>query len=538
MNWNGGGYDEEYELSSRPARDRAKRARDREMDDRVHALERELDSERAANQHYGGPVNLEAESALLGALLIDNEVLDFTAVRLRAEHFFLPVHGAIYEQIRLSIEAGRRVTPVTLRPYFEHDEALLELGGVSYLARLTGDGAGLLMPLELIDQIVDLAILRQMVGATRQIVDRTMNIGVGGLDSRNVLREAESMFADIAADNELMQTHTVDASAAWDECVDEIEAVEKGRPIAGITIAGYEDWNDVVGRMEEGDFILLGGRPSMGKTGVACAVAVGAAAAGHATEFLSLEMTRRRIMRRVVANEIFEHGESPSYNALNEGRLTPLDWERIRDARAKIAEYPLGISDPTQMNVEDVVGFIRARARVWARRGQTLKLVVIDYLSRLGTAKPFRTETEQTSYISRKLKEAAKITGVALVVLTQLSRDVEKRDDKRPHLADLRQSGSLEQDADVVAFVYRDEYYLIRSEPPKTDPKKWEPWHDALTATRDRLELYATKRREGELLKRTGYFYAGYQAIRSSAYAREGLSRAQGDFGGWTDMDD
>jgi replicative DNA helicase len=190
-------------------------------------------------------------------------------------------------------------------------------------------------------------------------------------------------------------------------------------------------------------------------------------------------------------------------------------WRRFEAAKDAIANLPLTVSDPPVMYVEDVAPHIRKRQREFDKRGSKLQLVVLDYLGRLDTRRKFNGATETVSHISKTLKAAAKETNVALVALAQLSRALEQRENKRPMLADLRDSGSLEQDADTVVFLYREEYYLERAE-PKHGTEKWDKWSDEISSVRDDLEIFSAKKREGALTKRVSKFLTRFQAVLDS----------------------
>lgn len=455
------------------------------------------------------PHNTDAEAALLGALMIDNRLVDSVSF-LTEDDFYDPMHGRIYARIVATVHSEKAANPVTLRPFFEADQDMKEVGGAGYLGMLTGSGAAVIGARDFAQQIADLSKLRQIYTALQSAAGKALDTSED-IDPATLLAELDSDIANIGAQAEKIPSATI--AEAFDEVMDEFAEIEEGKPPAGITIERFKDWNAIVGRMEEGDLIFLGARPSMGKTGVAVAVALGAAAAGEPTEFFSLEMDKRKMTRRAIADLIYQPGVTSGYTSLVAGKRTMDDVRAMNDARELLADWPLYISDPAHMNVEDLAPAIRRRQRMLARRGLTLKLAIVDYLGRLGTAKPFKSETEQVSYISRVLKATAKICKIPLVVLVQLSRAVEGRENKRPMLADLRQSGSLEQDADTVVFLYRDEYYLERAEPPK-ETEKWNKWADELAAVRDVMEIYSSKRREGPLLKKLAKFFTAHQAVR------------------------
>lgn len=455
-------------------------------------------------------MNVEAEAALLGGVMISNSALD-QIPQLRGEHFAEAVHGEIFDTIRALVAEGKVVTPVTLRPKFDRHPAFEGTdGGGSYLAVLTGGSAAMIGIVDLANQIIELWQLRQIRAKMREALDKTN--GDDELTPAEIIGELEAGLME-CIETELVKT-SFSFADSFDDAIKEIENVSKGEEPAGILINGLENWNLVRGRMEGGDFDLLGGRPSMGKTALAVAVALGAAEMGHGVEFLSLEMSRQKMSRRAIAQLIYRPGASASYEQIIKGRLEREDWKMVMETRDKIAAMPLSISDPHVMYVEDLIPFLRKRKRWFEKRGVTMKLVILDYLGRLLTRKRFNSETEVVSYISRFLKQAAKELDVCMIALAQLSRALEARDNKRPMLADLRQSGSLEQDADNVMFVYRDEYYLERLEPPKDKAEKWTKWADEISAVRDDMEVFSAKRREGALSKRTIKFYTRHQALR------------------------
>jgi replicative DNA helicase len=479
------------------------------------------------------PNNIEAEAALLGALMIDNRWVMRISTKLQADHFLEPTHARIYDRIVAMVAKEKRATPVTLKPFFEGevyaftDEKtgkLEEMGLPQYLASLTGSGAALIGAHSFADQIFDLHLHRELLALAREVGDQAANTAEE-VNPRAIIQFAEERLIEIEQSIPSVSRTGADWEEAFDDTVREAEKAANGEEVTGIVIHGYDDWNDVVGRMEPADYIGLGGRPSMGKTAIACSVAAGSAMAGHGTDFLSLEMPKNLISRRVLANLIYEQGVTSTYAEQVAGRFTKVDHAAIAAAREKIKGKPLYIDSPDEMFVEDFLPWLRVRARAWKAKGVQHKLVIVDYLDRFQTRQRFSGETERVGFISRTIKTALRSAGVAGVILMQLSRAVEAREDKHPMLSDLRQSGSLEQDCDVVTFVYRDEYYLQKTEPKQSLVAKYEAWRDDMAAARDRLELYSAKRREGALTRRTGYFFANEQAVRSSTYYRTDLYR-------------
>jgi replicative DNA helicase len=459
------------------------------------------------------PHNVEAEAALLGALMIDNRLID-NLPPIQPTHFFEPLHGEIFDAIRMKVGRSELANPVTLKPYFDSHEAMQEVGGVAYLAQLTGSGAAVIGARDFADQILQLANLRALICISRKTIERCERTDIEDADAAAIAGDMETVISETLVSSEIRKS-TVTFAQAFDELGEEYRAIENGAAQPGFTINRYHDWNAACGRMEPQDFILLGARPSMGKTGVGCTVALGAAEAGVGTDFLSLEMDRRKASRRIIAELLYDVDDPIPYEALTAGKLSMAQWRRFEAAKDAIANLPLTVSDPPVMYVEDVAPHIRKRQREFDKRGSKLQLVVLDYLGRLDTRRKFNGATETVSHISKTLKAAAKETNVALVALAQLSRALEQRENKRPMLADLRDSGSLEQDADTVVFLYREEYYLERAE-PKHGTEKWDKWSDEISSVRDDLEIFSAKKREGALTKRVSKFLTRFQAVLDS----------------------
>lgn len=454
--------------------------------------------------------NVEAEAALCGALMIENRLVDDVA-HLRAEHFYEPCHARLYDVIVAKVGKGEIANPVTLRRWADADEALSEnLGGASYLAQLTGSGAAVIGARDFADQIIELANLRAGRGAMLRAISKCED---GTLETplSEIVGELEAELADISTSQNIHAS--VAAGITARDVVKNIEKVGAGESPMGFLLKGFEDYNYVRGRMEGGEFDLLGARPGMGKTGISLAIARGAAEAGIGTEYLSFEMKKDKLTRRILADMIYRQGQSCTYQQLIEGRLSKEDWRSLVDATEHLETLPLSIND-RMMTVEEIAPELRKRKRWFEKRGQPLQFVVIDYLGRLGSHRKFNSETELVGYISRTLKSVAQELDVTLLALAQLNRGLEQRENKRPMLADLRQSGSLEQDADNVIFLYRDEYYLEKIEPPRDKIEKWEKWADEIHQVRDDVEIYSSKRREGGLSKRIAKFFTRYQAVR------------------------
>ena len=454
------------------------------------------------------PSNIEAEAAFLGAVLIDNRVIEELSTPLRPEHFFEPIHGRIYERIVQLLDRKAVVTPVTLRPYFEADEALKELGGVTYLARLTADGQGLLAPRELAEQIYELALLRELVSVGRTLVSKAMDTSesVAPLDQINEAEAALYAVADGASSQQQAQSFG-DATRTAIIAIE--KALNSGGHISGKT-TGFTSLNEKIGGLHDSDLIILAGRPGMGKTALATNIAFNAAnrlltdlqagieekaSVGAATAFFSLEMSADQLATRILAENSGINSE-----ALRTGRISREDFQQLSFASQRLAELPLYIDDTPALTI----AALRARARRLKRK-HNIGLIVVDYLQLLqGTGRANDNRVNEISEISRGLKTLAKELGVPVIALSQLSRAVEQREDKRPMLSDLRESGSIEQDADMVWFVFREDYYVLSREPKQpvdNDDAKTHDAHSAWAAEMERVhglaELIIAKQRHG-----------------------------------------
>ena len=465
------------------------------------------------------PSNVEAEAAFLGAALIDNRVIEELVSPLHPDHFFEPIHARIFERILQLLDRKAVVTPVTLRPYFEADEALKELGGVAYLARLTADGQGLLAPRELAQQIYDLALLRELVSVGRNLVNSALDTSES-VEPMEQIADAEAALYKVAegasVGNEAQSFRTSSLAA-----IQQIErALNSGGHISGRT-TGLDDLNAKVAGLHDSDLIILAGRPAMGKTSLATNIAFNCAdrylrdmadgiepekSVGAPVAFFSLEMSADQLATRILA----EQAEISS-ERLRAGKISHEDFQRISFASQRLAELPLYIDDTPALSI----AALRTRARRLKRR-HDIGLVVVDYLQLLqGTGRANDNRVNEISEISRGLKTLAKELAVPVIALSQLSRAVESREDTRPQLSDLRESGSIEQDADMVWFIFREEYYHNAAKPD--DPSetssgdaiaKYDKWMERHMEVMNKATVIISKQRHGS----TGNVQLHFQA--------------------------
>ncbi|WP_260928197.1 replicative DNA helicase [Novosphingobium sp. 9] len=459
--------------------------------------------------------NVEAEAIVLGAVMSSGgEVIDMVAQILRPQAFYEPIHQRIYAAV-LSVHAqGKAVTPVALRPLLQDDPGLPSLGGVGYLGRLTGDIRSLMNPQDVAEQIADLAVRRQMrarfAEASAACADMSMSV--------DAIAASGEMPIDATPG---INSRTYSLGQAFTSANDRIDSIQRGQIAPGVRLHGLTDWDDITGGMHPGAYILVGGRPSMGKTALTLSVARRAAMAGHGVLYVSREMDIVELMPRIQADLLHEAGGHASFQEIRDGRLSDADKRLLREIEAEVQDWPLTIIDPEAFGADQINLVIRQQARQFERRGQALGLVIIDYLGLIDPP-PATNRNEEVTAISKAIKSAARVNRIPIIVLSQLSRGVEQREDKHPQLSDLRDSGSLEQDADIVIFVYRDQYYLERAEPDVTDTKRREKWEQDMAAARDKMEVYSAKNRQGALCRRKPWFFGRHQAVRPANFYQQG----------------
>jgi len=452
------------------------------------------------------PANLEAEAAFLGAVLIDNRVVEELQVPIRPEHFFESLHARIFERAQKLIDRNATASPVTLRPYFENDEALRELGGTSYLAQLTASGSGLLAPRELAQQIYDLALLRELVTVGRGLVEGALDTSEDVAPMERI-SQAEADLFRVAEGAETASETTSFRDASLTALKMAEAALNSGGGLSGKT-TGLDSIDRKTSGMHPSDLVILAGRPGMGKTSLATNIAFNCAQAhlewerdggefnyGAPVAFFSLEMSADQLATRILA----EQAEISS-EALRSGKMTREEFQKLSFASQKLAELPLYIDDTPALTI----AALRNRARRLKRR-HDIGLIVVDYLQLLqGSGRANDNRVNEISEISRGLKTLAKELSVPVIALSQLSRAVEQREDKRPMLSDLRESGSIEQDADMVWFIYRSDYYHLLVKPDTPDETSspemrekyltWEQKHEELVG---KATLIVAKQRHG-----------------------------------------
>ena len=447
------------------------------------------------------PHNIEAEQQLLGAMLVNNDVYDRISSLVKAEHFFEPVHQRIFEIAAARIQKNALASPVTLKAFMEGDEGLAELGGPAYLVRLAGAAISAWAARDYAQMIYDLAVRRDLIRLGRDIAARAAQVDVDSEPKEQIVDAEQQLYK--LGEQGVAERGFQSFLKAVTQAVDVANAAyQRDGGLAGIS-TGLTDLDRKLGGLHPSDLIILAGRPSMGKTSLATNIAFNIAKVwqrgqrpdgsegtlnGGVVGFFSLEMSAEQLAARILS----EAAEVPS-EQIRRGDMTEEEFRRFVEAAKALEACPLYIDDTPALPIAQVA----ARARR-LKRTHGLDVLMVDYLQLLrGTSKENRVQ--EVSEITQGLKAIAKELNIPVVALSQLSRQVENRDDKRPQLSDLRESGSIEQDADVVMFVYRDEYYKEREKPGDHDLEAMAKWQEVMEKVHGKAEVIIGKQRHGPI---------------------------------------
>lgn len=451
------------------------------------------------------PVNAsyEAEYALLGGLVYDNRRVDAVADLLAPEDFADSFLGHVFGLIVSEHGQGRSANPITLRPLLAEHPGFETAGGNSFLARMAMAESLATPPLETAKLIV------------RQARRRRLSAGLG--DSLALLKDPTASLEDVvdAADSAIVEAMHSAASATeltGAACMSNLLRT-MDQPNRGVTCRIIEPIDKLVGQLRPTNLMILAARPGMGKTATGLSYSLGAAQAGHGVLFVSLEMSGTELAARMAADLSYDGRNGVPLDDILAPQPTRAAFAAVAQAEAMLGDMPLRVVDTGKLTIGRLAMIVRRHVRRMAAKGDKLELVVVDYLQLLSPDQPTRSPYEAVSQISMGLKQIAKDNGVAVMALAQLSREVERRADKRPQLSDLRDSGQIEQDADVVLFLVRDEYYLRQSEPEKNSPERYE-WEQAMDVARGKLEFICAKHRHGTAGKTQGHFFTRFQAVR------------------------
>ena len=445
------------------------------------------------------PHNIEAEQALLGAMLVNNDAYDRVSDFLKPEHFSEELHRRIYEIASQLIRAGKIASPITVKTFLgDHD-----LGGITipqYLIRLVTEAVTIINAADFGRVIYDLAVRRNLIHIGEDIVNVAYDAAVDH-PPRAQIEEAERKLYEIAESGRYdggFQRFSDALATAIDLAA---KAYERDGKLSGIS-TGMRDMDRIMGGLQASDLVIVAGRPGMGKTALATNIAFNIAKSyefklkpdgthetvnGGVVGFFSLEMSSEQLATRIIA----EQSGVASYK-IRRGDITDMDFHRITEASREMQTIPFYIDQTGGISIAQLT----ARARR-LKRQRGLDVLVVDYLQLLsGSKTKSDNRVQEITEITTGLKTLAKELKVPVIALSQLSRQVESRDDKRPQLSDLRESGSIEQDADVVMFVYREEYYL-KSKEPRTGSPEHLTWMQDMERAHGKAEIIIGKQRHG-----------------------------------------
>jgi replicative DNA helicase len=464
------------------------------------------------------PANMQAEQALLGALLSNNKAYERVSEFLVPEHFADAVHGRIYQAIQRRVEAGQLADAITLKAEFEHSDALTEVGGIAYLAQLLAAMVGIINAGEYGRAVYDAWVRRQLIEIGETVVNNAFG-AEAELDGTQQVELAEQSLFNLTTEG--ASGGFISFERALTEAIVGAErAFKRSGHVSGLS-TGLRDLDAKTGGMHPSDLLILAGRPGMGKTALATKIAFGAAraimreAAAQRSEpksqvaIFSLEMSAEQLATRLLGEEARISGDR-----IRRGDIGQRDFDRFVQVSRDIAALPMQIDDTPALSLSAM----RTRCRR-LKRTKGLALIVVDYLQLMRPSAGTRPENRvlEISQITQGLKAIAKELQVPVLALSQLSRQVESREDKRPQLSDLRESGTIEQDADAVMFIYRDEYYLAQKTPKQMNfdneqkfQDSLDKWQRDMEEVHNKSELIIAKQRHGPTGKIDLFFEAEF----------------------------
>ena len=448
------------------------------------------------------PQNVEAEQMLLGAILVNNEAMYQVRDYLQAIHFYEPVHQRIFAAIQKYFDKGLIANPVTLKSYFDQDEALIAIGGAEYLAKLASNAATIIHIPDYCETIYDLAQRRALIGIGEEMVNTAYEQNLD-VSATGQIETAEQKLFHLASEGigekafQPIRTSIISAIQRTES------ALKNSGKVIGVS-TGLTDLDKLLGGLQRSDLLILAGRPSMGKTALATSIAYESAVwfqkqknedssiqKPQSVGFFSLEMSGEQLAARLLSG-----ATSINSNKMRKGELSNDEFATLVRESQKVSQLPFFIDDTPALSISA----LRTRARR-LKRVHNLGMLVVDYLQlvRASNTNSQTNRVQEVSEITQGLKAIAKELDVPVIALSQLSRAVEQRDDKRPQLSDLRESGSIEQDADVVMFVYREEYYLMRKMPREEDTTEFSSWQERMDKVHGIAEVIIAKQRNGPI---------------------------------------
>ena len=437
------------------------------------------------------PNNIEAEQSVIGSILVSNDILDDVSPIINYTKFYDPIHQKIFLAIENLISKGMLANPITLKNYFENDKNLIELEGHEYLVKITKFSTSLRQAIEYAKIIYDMHVRRELIKISEATIDNASNKNID-LPGEKIIEDSEKLLFDLAERGSFSKSF-IKFDAALNQTIEMAsKAFKSTEGIVGVP-TGLTDLDDRLGGLHNQDLVIIGGRPSMGKTALATNIAFHAAkniqdkGLKSSVAFFSLEMSSEQLSTRILSEQ-----SRIKSNDIRRGKISEEQFDKFIETSKNISELPLYIDETPAISIAAISNRARRIKRLFG-----CELVVVDYIQ-LMRATNIRNEgrVQEISEITQGLKAIAKELNVPVLAVSQLSRAVEQRDDKKPQLSDLRESGSIEQDADVVMFVYREAYYLERKEPRPATVEHAE-WQNKMNEISILAEIMIGKQRHG-----------------------------------------
>ena len=438
------------------------------------------------------PCNIEAEQAVIASILVSNDIYDEISPILDSQKFFDPIHVKLYETIETLISKGLLANPITLKNYFENNEGLKELGGQEYLIKITKFSTSVKQAIDYANIVQEMHVRRELIKISQSVLDEVSTNSDVGTSGETIIQNAEKSLFDLAERGHFNQSF-MKFDSALKQTIDMAKsAYQNEEGLVGVP-TGLTELDSRLGGLHKQDLVIIAGRPSMGKTALATNIAFHAAKniekkkSKSTIAFFSLEMSSEQLSTRILSEQ-----SRIRSNDIRRGKVSEKEFEQFIETSKNISELPLYIDETPAITIAAISNRSRRIKRLFG-----LELIVVDYIQLMrSSGKKEYNRVQEISEITQGLKALAKELNVPVLALSQLSRAVEQRDDKKPQLADLRESGSIEQDADIVMFVFRESYYLQNKEPTVGSIEHAE-WQTKMNEISHLAEIMISKQRHG-----------------------------------------
>jgi len=438
------------------------------------------------------PCNIEAEQAVIASILVSNDIYDEITSILDSQKFFDPIHVKLYETIETLISKGLLANPITLKNHFENNEGLKELGGQEYLIKITKFSTSVKQAIDYANIVQEMHVRRELIKISQSVLDEVSTNSDVGTSGETIIQNTEKSLFDLAERGHFNQSF-MKFDSALKQTIDMAKsAYQSEEGLVGVP-TGLTELDSRLGGLHKQDLVIIAGRPSMGKTALATNIAFHAAkniekkGSKSTIAFFSLEMSSEQLSTRILSEQ-----SRIRSNDIRRGKVSEKEFEQFIETSKNISELPLYIDETPAITIAAISNRSRRIKRLFG-----LELIVVDYIQLMkSSGKKEYNRVQEISEITQGLKALAKELNVPVLALSQLSRAVEHRDDKKPQLADLRESGSIEQDADIVMFVFRESYYLQNKEPTVGSIEHAE-WQTKMNEISHLADIMISKQRHG-----------------------------------------